>query len=85
MISAPESRGNSTEDPGAVRPATGVSFSESILSGVSDSPGRPKSVSSTKEEPRDLKDDGFHMEGVTGSRDKPGGGAHPIGDIGTGT
>lgn len=78
MISAPESRTGSTDDPVTGRPTTGVSFSESILSGVSDSPGRPTTRARDRVEEEDvphkngfaLKDDGFHTEGVVGSRDK---------------
>ncbi|KAH6996449.1 transport protein Avl9-domain-containing protein [Ilyonectria sp. MPI-CAGE-AT-0026] len=78
MISAPESRTGSTDDTVTGRPTTGVSFSESILSGVSDSPGRPTTRARERAEEEDiphkngfaLKNDGFHTEGVVGSRDK---------------
>ncbi|KAF4460361.1 hypothetical protein FALBO_12866 [Fusarium albosuccineum] len=70
MISAPVSRGGSSDDA-AARPGTGASFSESILSGVSDSPGRPVTrVSKPLPGPPvpDKDDDGFRTEGVTGTR-----------------
>lgn len=71
MISAPGSRGGSSEDT-VPRPATGASFSESILSGVSESPGRPdKRDSKASGSPVPEKDtDGFHTEDVVGSKDK---------------
>ncbi|KAM5362005.1 hypothetical protein ACJZ2D_012755 [Fusarium nematophilum] len=77
MISAPASRGGSSDDP-AARPGTGASFSESILSGVSESPGRPTTGVSkplpgppVPDKDKDKHDDGFRTEGVVGSRDKP--------------
>ncbi|KAF7546407.1 hypothetical protein G7Z17_g8453 [Cylindrodendrum hubeiense] len=77
IISPPESRTGSTDDAIAGRPTTGVSFSESILSGVSESPGRPATGVRAKAEEEDVphkngvtKNDGFHTEGVVGSRDK---------------
>ncbi|KAF5022624.1 hypothetical protein F66182_5324 [Fusarium sp. NRRL 66182] len=83
MISAPVSRGGSSDDATA-RPGRGASFSESILSGVSDPASRP--VSGTGKPPlgppvpekdndednnnRDRDDNGFQKEGVVGSKDK---------------
>ncbi|KPM42387.1 Late secretory pathway protein AVL9 [Neonectria ditissima] len=88
MISPPESRTGSTDDAATGRPNTGASFSESILSGVSESPGRPttrgRAIEDYEEEEDGLsrkngtvKGDGFQTEGVVGSRDtlaeaKPG-------------
>ncbi|KAM0426149.1 hypothetical protein ACHAPT_008493 [Fusarium lateritium] len=73
MISAPVSRGGSSDDATA-RPGTGVSFSESILSGVSDSPGRLGTGVVSKPLPGppvpDKDEDGFQTEGVRGSREK---------------
>ncbi|CAM1511294.1 Fc.00g088070.m01.CDS01 [Cosmosporella sp. VM-42] len=71
IVSAPESRTGSSEDANTTRPTTGVSFSESILSGVSESPGRPATRSSVVPEKNgEVKGDGFHTEDVMGSRDK---------------
>ncbi|KAI5463190.1 transport protein Avl9-domain-containing protein [Mariannaea sp. PMI_226] len=77
IISDPESRTTSSDEPATGRPTTGVSFSESILSGVSESPGRPATGSHAKHDddvtgPKKngvAKDDGFRTEGVVGSRD----------------
>ncbi|KAK7409469.1 hypothetical protein QQX98_008377 [Neonectria punicea] len=78
IISTPGSRTGSSDDPATGRPNTGASFSESILSGVSESPGRPgtRAKAGDEEEEYDLsrkngvtKGDGFHTEGVVGSRD----------------
>lgn len=72
IVSAPETRAGSSDDPALPRPQSGVSFSESILSGVSDSPGRTKrdGPEPIKEKNEAKEDDGFHTEGVVGSRDK---------------
>ncbi|KAF5572150.1 hypothetical protein FPANT_13302 [Fusarium pseudoanthophilum] len=72
MISAPVSRGGSSDDATA-RPGRGASFSESILSGVSESGSRPTSgINKPLPGPPvpGKKDDGFQTEGVTGSKDK---------------
>ncbi|KAF4963389.1 hypothetical protein FSARC_8588 [Fusarium sarcochroum] len=72
MISAPVSRGGSS-DGAAARPDRGASFSESILSGVSESGSRPTS-GTNKPLPGppvpEKENDGFQTEGVVGSRDK---------------
>lgn len=72
MISAPESRGGSSDDQ-ASRKDRGASFSESILSGVSESNSRPTS-GTNKPLPGPpvpkKEDDGFQTEGVVGSKDK---------------
>lgn len=72
MISAPVSRGGSSDEP-ALRTDRGASFSESILSGVSDSNSRPTS-GTNKPLPGppvpEKEDDGFQKEGVLGSKDK---------------
>ena len=70
IVSAPETRTGSSEDHDVARPQSGVSFSESILSGVSDSPGRKRDTMRSMHENGGTKDDGFHIEGVTGSRDQ---------------
>ncbi|KAF5610046.1 uncharacterized protein FSUBG_3575 [Fusarium subglutinans] len=72
MISAPVSRGGSSDDATA-RPERGASFSESILSGVSESGSRPTSgINNPLPGPPvpGRKDDGFQTEGVVGSKDK---------------
>ncbi|KAF5569843.1 hypothetical protein FPHYL_1832 [Fusarium phyllophilum] len=72
MISAPVSRGGSSDDATA-RPGRGASFSESILSGVSESGSRPTSgINKPLPGPPvpGKKDDGFQTEGVVGSKDK---------------
>ncbi|KAF4957847.1 hypothetical protein FGADI_2864 [Fusarium gaditjirri] len=72
MISAPVSRGGSSDDATA-RPGRGASFSESILSGVSESGSRPTSgINKPLPGPPvpEKKDDGFQTEGVVGSKDK---------------
>ncbi|KAF5966692.1 hypothetical protein FCOIX_12383 [Fusarium coicis] len=72
MISAPVSRGGSSDDATA-RPGRGASFSESILSGVSESGSRPTSgINKPLPGPPvpGKKDDGFQTEGVIGSKDK---------------
>ncbi|KAF5661996.1 Avl9-like protein [Fusarium denticulatum] len=72
MISAPVSRGGSSDDA-AARPGRGASFSESILSGVSESGSRPTSgINKPLPGPPvpGKKDDGFQTEGVIGSKDK---------------
>ncbi|KAH7198136.1 transport protein Avl9-domain-containing protein [Fusarium flagelliforme] len=72
MISAPESRGGSSDEQ-ASRKDRGASFSESILSGVSESNSRPTS-GTNKPLPGPpvpkKEDDGFQTEGVVGSKDK---------------
>ncbi|KAF4333803.1 hypothetical protein FBEOM_12398 [Fusarium beomiforme] len=72
MISAPASRGGSSDDATA-RPGRGASFSESILSGVSESGSRPTS-GTNKPLPGppvpEKNEDGFQTEGVVGSKDK---------------
>lgn len=72
MISAPVSRGGSSDDATA-RPGRGASFSESILSGVSEPGSRPTSgINKPLPGPPvpEKKDDGFQTEGVVGSKDK---------------
>ncbi|KAF4980257.1 hypothetical protein FZEAL_3694 [Fusarium zealandicum] len=69
MISAPGSHGDSSDDA-TVRPGRGASFSESILSGVSESPSRRESKPLPRPPVPEKDDDGFHAEGVVGSRDK---------------
>ncbi|KAJ4270441.1 hypothetical protein NW762_002123 [Fusarium torreyae] len=72
MISAPASRGGSS-DGAAARHDRGASFSESILSGVSESGSRPTS-GTNKPLPGppvpEKENDGFQTEGVVGSKDK---------------
>ncbi|KAH7145848.1 transport protein Avl9-domain-containing protein [Dactylonectria estremocensis] len=77
MINTPESRAGSSDDAATGRPTTGVSFSESILSGVSESPGRPATSARVQYDDEDvphkngvMKNDGFYTEGVVGSREK---------------
>ncbi|KAH7165596.1 transport protein Avl9-domain-containing protein [Dactylonectria macrodidyma] len=77
MINTPGSRTGSSDDAATGRPTTGVSFSESILSGVSESPGRPATRARVQHEDDDvphkngvMKNDGFHTEGVVGSQEK---------------
>ncbi|KAJ4131520.1 hypothetical protein NW768_005710 [Fusarium equiseti] len=83
MISAPESRGGSSDEQ-ASRKDRGASFSESILSGVSESNSRPTS-GTDKPLPGPpvpkKEDDGFQTEGVVGSKDKGlGVNPHPDGN-----
>lgn len=83
MISAPMSRGGSSDEPGP-RTQRGASFSESILSGVSEPNSRPTS-GTNKPLPGPpvpkKEDDGFQTEGVVGSKDKlAGASTHPDGN-----
>jgi hypothetical protein len=83
MISAPMSRGGSSDEP-ASRTQRGASFSESILSGVSEPNSRPTS-GTNKPLPGppvpEKEDDGFQTEGVVGSKDKlAGANPHPDGN-----
>lgn len=85
IISPPESRSASSDNATtSSRPTTGVSFSESILSGVSESPGRPGTGTRAKKVEDDdgdsalhkngvvdAKDNGFRTQDVVGTRSKP--------------